>query len=268
MSEETTQDTGSQEVASAAPAASVGFFDSLPEDLRAEPSLRNFTDPVSLAKSYVHAQRMIGADKIPLPGKSATDDEWRQVYKRLGAPDSAKGYDFKVSPDAMRDTEIEAFRAAAFEAGLNGKQAGRIAQFLEGTVTQSRAAMEESLQAVRYEGEQELRQEWGQAFDQQVQLAHKAAVTFLGNTDLLDTVELADGRLLGDHPAIVKMFANLAKEIGEDNLLGDASELVMTPAEAQNKISEMTRQGTPYWDKFHPEHRAYVDEALRLREYM
>jgi hypothetical protein len=268
MSEETTQDTGSQEVASAAPAASVGFFDSLPEDLRAEPSLRNFTDPVSLAKSYVHAQRMIGADKIPLPGKSATDDEWRQVYKRLGAPDSAKGYDFKVGADVMRDTEIEAFRTAAFEAGLNSKQAGRIAQFLEGTVTQSRAAMEEGADAVRYAGEQELRQEWGQAFDQQVQLAHKAAVTFLGNTDLLDTVELADGRLLGDHPAIVKMFANLAKEIGEDNLLGDASELVMTPAEAQNKISEMTRQGTPYWDKFHPEHRAYVDEALRLREYL
>lgn len=268
MSEETTQDTGSQEVASAAPAASVGFFDSLPEDLRAEPSLRNFTDPVSLAKSYVHAQRMIGADKIPLPGKSATEDEWRQVYKRLGAPDSAKGYDFKVGADVMRDTEIEAFRTAAFEAGLNSKQAGRIAQFLEGTVTQSRAAMEEGADAVRYAGEQELRQEWGQAFDQQVQLAHKAAVTFLGNTDLLDTVELADGRLLGDHPAIVKMFANLAKEIGEDNLLGDASELVMTPAEAQNKISEMTRQGTPYWDKFHPEHRAYVDEALRLREYM
>jgi len=267
MSEETTQDTGSQEV-SAAASAPVGFFDSLPEDLRAEPSLRNFTDPVSLAKSYVHAQRMIGADKIPLPGKSATEDEWRQVYKRLGAPDSAKGYDFKVGADTMRDTEIEAFRTAAFEAGLNSKQAGRIAQFLEGTVTQSRAAMEEGADAVRYAGEQELRQEWGQAFDQQVQLAHKAAVTFLGNTDLLDSVELADGRLLGDHPAIVKMFANLAKEIGEDNLLGDASELVMTPAEAQNKISEMTRQGTPYWDKFHPEHRAYVDEALRLREYM
>lgn len=267
MSEETTQDTGSQEVAAAA-SAPVGFFDSLPEDLRAEPSLRNFTDPVSLAKSYVHAQRMIGADKIPLPGKSATEDEWRQVYKRLGAPDSAKGYDFKVGADVMRDTEIEAFRTAAFEAGLNSKQAGRIAQFLEGTVTQSRAAMEEGADAVRYAGEQELRQEWGQAFDQQVQLAHKAAVTFLGNTDLLDSVELADGRLLGDHPAIVKMFANLAKEIGEDNLLGDASELVMTPAEAQNKISEMTRQGTPYWDKFHPEHRAYVDEALRLREYM
>jgi hypothetical protein len=90
----------------------------------------------------------------------------------------------------------------------------------------------------------------------------------LGNTELLDTVELADGRLLGDHPAIVRMFASLAREIGEDKLLGEASELVMTPTEAQSKISEITRQGTPYWDKFHPEHSAYVDEALRLRGYM
>jgi hypothetical protein len=268
MSEETTQATGSQEVATAAPAAPVGFFDSLPDDLRAEPSLRNFTDPVSLAKSYVHAQRMIGADKIPLPGKSATDDEWRQVYKRLGAPEDPKGYEIKLGKDVMRDAELDAFRAAAFEAGLNGKQAGRIAQFLESAVTQSRADLEKNSESVRYEGEQELRREWGQAFDQQVQLAHKAAVTFLGNTELLDTVELADGRLLGDHPAIVKMFANLAREIGEDKLLGEASELVMTPTEAQSKISEITRQGTPYWDKFHPEHRAYVDEALRLREYM
>jgi hypothetical protein len=51
-------------------------------------------------------------------------------------------------------------------------------------------------------------------------------------------------------------------------LLGESTELVMTPADAQQKISEITRQGTPYWDKFHPEHRQYVDEALRLREYM
>lgn len=268
MSEETTQSAGSQEVATAATAAPVGFFDSLPEDLRAEPSLRNFTDPVSLAKSYVHAQRMIGADKIPLPGKSATDDEWRQVYKRLGAPADPKGYEMKIGEGVMRDAEIEAFRSAAFEAGLNNRQAGRIAQFLESTVTQSRGEMEKNIEAARYEGEQELRREWGQAFDQQLQLAHKAAVTFLGGTDILDSVELADGRLLGDHPAIVKMFARLAKDIGEDNLLGDASELVMTPADAQMKISEITRQGTPYWDKFHPEHRAYVDEALRLRDYM
>lgn len=267
MSEEATQEAGSQEVA-AASAAPVGFFDSLPEDLRAEPSLRNFTDPVSLAKSYVHAQRMIGADKIPLPGKSATDEEWRQVYRRLGAPEDAKAYDIKLGANVMGDNEIEAFRAAALEAGLNNRQAGRIAQFIEASVNQAREAQGSSADSVRQEGEQELRQEWGQAFDQKIALANRAATTFLGSTELLDTIELSDGRLLGDHPAIVKMFANLAAEIGEDRLLGESTELVMTPADAKQKIGEITRQGTPYWDKLHPEHREYVEEALRLREYV
>lgn len=268
MSEETIQDTGSPEATSTAASAPVGFLDSLPEDLRNEPSLRLFSDPASLAKSYVHAQRMIGADKIPLPGKSATDDEWRQVYRRLGAPEDPKAYDIKLGADVMGDNEMQAFRAAALEAGLNNRQASRIAQFIESTVSQAREAQGTSVESVLRESEQELRQEWGQAFDQKLSLANRAATTFLGSTELLDTIELADGRLLGDHPAIVKMFANLANEIGEDRLLGESTELVMTPADAQQKISEITRQGTPYWDKFHPEHRQYVDEALRLREYM
>ncbi len=47
MSEEATQDAGSQEVATQAvaeSAAPVNFLDSLPEDLRGNPSLQNFSD--------------------------------------------------------------------------------------------------------------------------------------------------------------------------------------------------------------------------------
>lgn len=280
MSEEATQDIGSQEVAApvadapmaapeAAPQASpVSFLDSLPEDLRAEPSLKNFTDPAALAKSYVHAQRMIGADKIPLPGKSATDDEWRAVYKKLGAPDDPNDYQVDLGGDVLGDNEIASFRSAAFEAGLNQQQIERMSQFINQSVNDARSGMEQKVEEARYTGEQELRKEWGQAFDQKIEMAYKAATTFLGDAELLDTVQLADGRLLGDHPAVVKMFAKLASEIGEDKLIGDTTELVMTPADAQRQINEVTRQGTPYWDKFHPEHRQYVEEALRLREYL
>ena len=272
MSEEATQDTGSQEVANAGAVAGtqapVSFLDSISEEYRAEPSIRNFTNANDLAKSYIHAQRMIGADKIALPGKSATDDDWRAVYRRLGAPDDPKGYDLQVGKDVFGDGELGAFKNAAFEAGLNPRQAGRMAQFVDDTLAAARSNREQQIEEARYNGEQELRQEWGKAFDQQIGLAHKAASNLLGDIDLLDTVQLADGRLLGDHPAIVKMFAKLGAEIGEDNLEGAPSELVMTPAEAQRQISEVTRQGTPYWDKFHPEHRNYVEEALRLRDYL
>ena len=271
MSEEATQDTGSQGVATAAAApaaAPVGFIDSLPEDLRAEPSLRNFTDPASLAKSYVHAQRMIGADKIPLPGKSATEEDWANVWTRLGRPQSPSEYQVQIEGKTLADGELESFKKSAFDAGLNNRQVERMAKFLEETVSGARLSRQETAEKAVYEAEQELRKEFGQAFEQRMSLAFNAAQQLLGDASLLDEVQLVDGRMLGDHPEIVRMFAKLAEQIGEDKLLGETSEMIMTPNEASQRIAEMTRRDTPYWDKLHPEHSTYVDEVLRLREYM
>ena len=85
---------------------------------------------------------------------------------------------------------------------------------------------------------------------------------------MFESVQLADGRMLGDHPDVVRMFAKLAEQIGEDNLVGEPTELIMTPEEASRQIAEMTRRDGPYFDKMHPEHDTYVAEVLRLREYM
>ena len=50
-------------------------------------------------------------------------------------------------------------------------------------------------------------------------------------------------------------------------MVGEATEMVMTPDEAQRKIAEMMAPGTPYHDKMHPEHDFYVQEVGRLFEY-
>jgi len=270
MSEEAIQDTGSQEVAPeavVADAAPVGFLDSLPEELRNEPSLRTFTDPAALAKSYVNAQRMIGADKVAIPGKSATPDEWREVYQRLGAPTEVGGYEFEGDVP-LDDNYIDAFREHALNAGLNGRQANEMMNFVRGTITGMNEGLEQSREQALYEGEQQLRQEFGQAFEQRVEMAQLAARQLLGDTEMFDQITLSDGRMLGDHPEIVKLFSNLATQIGEDNLAGETTELVMTPEEASRQIAEMTRRDGPYFDRMHPEHDTYVAEVLRLREYM
>ena len=51
----------------AAEAAPVSFHETLEEGLRNEPSLRAIKDVNGLAKGYVNAQRMIGADKTVIP---------------------------------------------------------------------------------------------------------------------------------------------------------------------------------------------------------
>ena len=43
------------------------FLSTIPEELREHPSLSPIKDVENLARSYVNAQKLIGADKIPLP---------------------------------------------------------------------------------------------------------------------------------------------------------------------------------------------------------
>ena len=63
----------------------------IPEEIRGHKSLEHIQDVGALAKSYVNAQSMIGADKIAIPGKHATDDDWGEVYRRLAGQTARKG---------------------------------------------------------------------------------------------------------------------------------------------------------------------------------
>ena len=98
--------------------------DSLPESIRGHKSLESIADVGSLAKGYVHAQSLVGADKIPVPGKWATDDDWNHVYTKLGKPDTADGYSFETPEGAEVDPDmLEWFKGTAHKAGLNPGQA-------------------------------------------------------------------------------------------------------------------------------------------------
>ena len=267
MSEEATPQAGSPDVsADAAPA--ISFNETLPEEYRSEPSLRNFKDVGGLAKSYLSAQHMIGGDKIGKPSQSWTDDQWTEHHIHSGRPDTSEGYEFKLEGQ-LADSTLEGFRESAHKAGLSGKQAQSVAEFMDSSLGQMQTDRADQAETLRHEGEQELRQQYGKAYEQKLDLAIGAARQMLGDkVDILENVELSDGRLLGDHPEIIRMFSAFAEQIGEDNLIGETTEMVMTPDEAQRQLSEVTRQDGPYWDRNHPEREAYVQEALRLREYL
>ena len=80
------------------------FKDLIPEDFREEKALDNFNNMEDFVKSYLHAQKLVGADKIPVPNKHATEEDWNEVFKRLGAPSDPNEdkYDLK---DQEKDSE-------------------------------------------------------------------------------------------------------------------------------------------------------------------
>ena len=261
MSEEATQDTGSQEVAAEAP---VSFVDSLDENLRSNPSLKNFTDANALAKSYVHARSMIGADTVVKPQSNWTDEQYDQFYIDTGRPESSADYDIKISIEDTDEDAWNKFKDAAHGAGLNGRQAQKMAEYLENTITAVDQRSEENVQQINIQTEADLKKEFGQATEQKITMAMAAAERYI-DPELLDDVFLSDGRRLGDHPDIIRMFARIASDIGEDSLVGEGTQLVMTPAEAMSLAKQKMTEGA-YTDKFHPQHDEAVEEVQKLFE--
>ena len=245
----------------------------IPEEIRGHKSLEHIQDVGALAKSYVNAQSMIGADKIAIPGKHATDEDWGEVYRRLGRPDSPEGYELTNElPEGAEasDDMLSWFKGAAHDAGLTPQQAQKLLggyNEMLGTMVQNDNGQAEQM---RVDAEMELKREFGAAYDDR--MANGNAVLQEFGTEDISEIQLADGRLLGDHPEMIKMMVNIGEfinsKIGEDSLEGIKTSGAMTPGDAQERLSELTAQGSPYWDQRHPEHEFYVNEALKYRGMM
>ena len=77
-------------VAAGSSSGSIDWRSALDEGLRSDPTLADIKDLNGLAKSYVHAQRMVGKDKLVIPGEGADPTEWDSFYEKLGRPQDGK----------------------------------------------------------------------------------------------------------------------------------------------------------------------------------
>lgn len=246
---------------------SVDWRSSLPEELKSEKSLSSITDIAGLAKSYVHAQKLIGADKIPVPNKHATEEDWNAVYEKLGRPKTADEYKLNVPENIKSDqTGIKNFSLTAHKLGLLPRQAEGILKYYSDLSALAMNDANSKALTGRKGAEENLKQEWGAAYNQKLEAAGKVFKEYIG-PDYQNLI-LQDGTKLGDNPAIAKAFAKLAESLGEDKLVSNTGPNYMTPNEIQKQLSEITALGTAYHNKNHPNHDAAVQEAFSLREQL
>ena len=269
MSEEQVAEV-SQEVAPSD--AQDSWRSQIPEDIREDVSLRTIGDVGQLAKSFVNAQRMIGADKLAIPGKYATEDEWAEVDRRLGRPDTPDGYQLEnnlpegMEPDANM---MQGFQQAAHEIGLRPGQAQKLLDWYNNEVGQAASMEEGQYEAAQAQVEADFRKEFGAAFDDTMANA-SGVVNEFGNDDMTE-IMLADGTRLGDHPDFIRMNVSIAnfinEKIGEDTLEGVKTSNQMMPSDIQAEIAAIDANPA-YFQKNHPQQPFLVQERLRLQEML
>jgi len=243
------------------------FKDLIPESFREEKSLNNFNNMEDFVKSYLHAQKLVGADKIPVPNKHATDEDWNEVFKRLGAPDTPDGYKYNFKDQEVDENSVKAFNETAHRLGLLPKQAEGLIKFYNELNQNQSQSLEEQATQAQMRTEAELKKEFGPQYSKRLDQAKKLAVNSLGEDFLNDTI-LKDGSRLGDNLTVIKAFSELADKLSEDPIIqGDGSQY-MTAKDIEKEITELTQEGSAYWNKTHPNHRKSVEEVLKLREML
>jgi hypothetical protein len=259
-----------EQVAEAAEATTPSDDDwraSLSPEITSDPSLQHIGSVEAMAKSYINAQKMVGADKVAVPGSWATDEDWAGVYNKLGRPEKPDGYELG---DTASGDFADWFKGAAHTTGLSNRQAAQLAAAYEEFSGQTSALSDEQMEARRAEVETELRQELGGRYDDKMQRANEMLKEF--DAPDLTEIKLADGGLLGDNPELVKFMLKLSdyvtEQVSEDGLAGRDSRPGISDTDLQSRISDLTGKGSPYWEKMHPDHERSVNEVLQLREQL
>ena len=245
----------------------INFQDLIPESYREEKSLTNFNNMEDFVKSYLHAQKLVGSDKIPVPNKHATDEDWNEVFKRLGAPSDPDGYTYSFKDEEVDQEQIKAFNQTAHKLGLLPKQAEGLIKFYNEMNTDAQAEKYQAAERKQADVELELKKEFGPQYGKRLDQAKKLATETIG-IDVLNNTILEDGSRLGDNIHIIKAFSMLADKLSEDEIIKGDGVGYMTASEIEKEISELTEEGSPYWNKTHPNHMKAVEQVLKLREQL
>ena len=243
--------------------------DSISEVYRNDPNIEKFTEIDALAKSYINATRMIGQDKMIVPNKNFTEDQWEEAYIKMGRPESFDKYTLDTKSDVvpLDEQAIKNFQEQSFKLGLNNQQANGILDFYKSNMEAADKQAKVDAETTQAQAQQLLRQEWGREYDTNINKAKS-----LANANLAPEVlelQLSDGSRLGDNVDVIKGFAKIANMLSEDKILSTESENMDKSEDIQTEIDQiMNDKNGPYWNKSHPNHDKVVQQVYTMREML
>jgi len=261
--------------AAAAAAAPVVTFpdnwkDGLSEEIRSEASLGLIQDIPALAKSFVHAQKQIGRDKIVIPDKHATPEDWKNIFQKLGHPQELKGYEITPPEGAnFDDGFVTQFKEQAFKHNILPHQANEILKWYSEANETALAGLKQEQANEQQTTLKKLKAEFGEAFQTKLQSARMAVKEAFGG-EAEDVFMWLEESGLGNDERMIKMMMHFGQMIKEDTVIGDGRDNnAETPKAIEEQINEiMGNKEHPYYDKAHPNHAKAVKEMQTLHERM
>lgn len=238
---------------------------SLPDDIKGEESLKVIHDIPSLAKSYLNAQKMIGADKIGVPSKHWSDDDWQMFYNKIGRPELDK-YEVALPKDAkFIDPElVKELKPIAHKMGVMPKQLEKIVEWYEAKNGANAKQAEEATLKEIETNLGNLKKEWGVAYEDKLNYA-KNVLKEHAPPELIDLIN--KDPITGNNPHLIKLLNKVGEILYKEGNIpeGGTTSGKHTPEEALRMAHViMGDSAHPYNNAEHANHKAAVKEVNDL----
>lgn len=254
---------GAQGAAPAPAAAPAGaWYDGIEDgDLKGYVQNKGWKDPVELANGYRNLEKLLGGEKIPMP-KGADDKEgWARVYDSLGRPKSADDYGLQL-PEGGNGDFLKAAAGKFHELGLSKQQAAELANWYNEQATGQMGAAQQAQAAKVEQDMQALKGEWGQAWEENVELGRRAARQFGLDQGKLEALENAFGTA-----EMLKFMSRIGRGLTEHTFESGRStnSFGLTPDAARQRIAAL-REDRDFTSKYLAGNADAQGEMKRLME--
>jgi len=255
----------------------------LPEDLREDPSLKDFKDVGSLAKSYVHAQRTLG-NSLRIPTTDHSKEDWDKfyekltsipnvayipqdendmsIYNKLGRPEDPNKYSIDTSEASSEEVKLaDSFRVVAHKVGLTDTQV----KTLVGWQSERNQAYWEDMNKKAESTVDNLKKRWGPDYANRMQGA-KHTLRVYANKYPEELQQLISGPT-GNNPVFLDMASRLAESLQEQGTIaqGPSVNYGMSAEEALDKIATIKSNNSHAYHNINdPAHKAAVEKVRRL----
>jgi hypothetical protein len=191
--------------------------------------LERIADPAAVYGMYRELEAKFSQGGLTkIPSKDASPEDVKAFHKALGVPEDPKEYVEKLSlPNGVtlgdRDKVIASeFAQAMHGAGLTqGQMDKAYSWYLQNQEAQA-AAIDQQDDHNRLQGQQALKEEWGPSYNRNINAISSLFAYAPGGANLdndgalfnrLLGGRMADGKIIGDDPEMVKFLVSLAKEV-------------------------------------------------------
>lgn len=250
------------------------------EDKDAMDTLGRFQDPKALYKSYQELRGKMAKGELkaqtPFPEKGTTEEQaaWR---KENGVPEAPEKYDIKLDGNIVIGEDdqpvVQDFLKYAHGKNWNNAQAKDAMQWYFGVYQpQMQKVQAEADAEARKEAQAALASAWGPDFKKNM----SAVGNFLQRAPeklrgLLLSGRLADGTAIGDHPEVLRWFADMELTLNpHSTLTGPEGADALKNAEGRIKeIETLMRKDRAAYNKdaaMQEEYRNLLDARERMQQ--